>query len=120
MQSRVIVYTFDGRKEFRRVPNGLQPVDYDKGILIGPPDLHDLNLDEDKSLELNNALVDAGFADYKSLNGRRADLLKLIQSVLGLSLKEAMQVRYNLLVIYTKEFYPEKFEGLWLHQQRKA
>lgn len=111
MQSIVVIYNDpQGYKEFRRVPHSLQPSDYDRGVFIGPPDVQVLGFNEEKTLALNNALVDAGFVDLKSMNGRRADLLQIVQRVLGLSSEEALQVRNHLLAIYTRDFYPEKFE----------
>lgn len=111
MSNVIVVYTTEnGLKEFRRVPNSLQPSDYDRGVLVGPPDVNILGFDEDKSLALNNALVDAGFIDLKSINGRRADLLRIVQNILDLNPEEARRARHDLLVLYTKDFYPEKFE----------
>lgn len=112
MTAKVVIYNDPktNYKEFRKVPHSLQPSDYDRGVLVGPPDLTTLSLEEDKALALNNALVDAGFSDFESLSGRRADLLRLVQIVLDLSLDEARQMKHDLLVLYTRDFYPEKFE----------
>lgn len=111
MQYGIVIYTnLEGYKEFRRVPNSLQPSEYDKGVFAGPPDIHAIGLDEDETLALNNALVDAGFMDFTSLNGRRADLLRLVEKVLNVTSQEANRIRHELMVLYTKEFYPEKYE----------
>lgn len=72
---------------------------------MGPPDLQPLALSEEDTLALNNALVDAGYVNYKSLAGRRRDLLDLVQITLGISTKKATEVRLKLIGLYQKDYY---------------
>lgn len=75
----IVVYTSrEGLKEFRKVPKTLHPTEYFKGVLVGPPDMSDLELSSKDTLTINNALVDAGYVNYTSLAGRRRSLLELV------------------------------------------
>lgn len=106
MDFRVVVYTTSsGWLEFRKVPHDLHPADYCKGLLVGPPDLTELGLSEEDTLTLNNALVSAGYADYKSLAGRRLDLLRTVKSVLGISDEDASKIRLKIIGLYQKDYY---------------
>lgn len=106
MDFKVVVYTTNqGWLEFRKVPHNLHPADYYKGLLVGPPDLTSLGLSEEDTLALNNALVGAGYADYKSLAGRRLNLLRLVESTLGISEEEAVKIRLQIIGLYQKDYY---------------
>lgn len=109
--SKVVIYTnSNGFKELRKVPNGTLPADYSKGILLGPPDLDELAITKKQKLKLNNALVEIGFASYKDIGARRADLIRIIQDVLAFNATQARELRNQVLLIYQKEAYPEIFE----------
>lgn len=106
MITLIVVYTnSEGMKEFRKVPNTLQPSEYNKGILVGPPDLTKLDLPSETTLTLNNALVDAGYVNYVSLAGRRRNLLLLLQSTLGISEEDARQLRNKITGLYQKDYH---------------
>lgn len=106
MEMQVVVYTSsNGWMEFRKVPRDLHPADYYKGTLVGPPDVSNILSAED-ALTLNNALVDAGYVDYKSLTGHRADLLRLVQSKLGIQDEsKARKLRLKIIGLYQKDYY---------------
>lgn len=106
MDCLTVIYTdSQGWREFRKVPSDLHPSEYNRGILLGPPDLSELNLSEEDTLALSNALVDAGYMNYKSLAGKRRDLLRIAQSILGISEKEAAVLRLKLIALYQRDYY---------------
>lgn len=107
MNTEIVIYTnSDGWKEFRKIPQNLHPADYHKGLLVGPPDINELKLSDKDALALNNALVDAGYVNYKSLVGRRLNLLRLVKSTLGISdEKKALKLRLKLIGLYQKDYY---------------
>lgn len=107
MEFITVVYTSSsGWKEFRKVPRNLHPADYYKGTLVGPPDLNSLKLSEENTLALNNALVDAGYVNYKSLVGHRLNLLRMVQSLLGIQdEKAALNMRLQIIGLYQKDYY---------------
>lgn len=106
MNTEIVIYTTnDGWKEFRKVPRNLHPADHYKGTLVGPPDLTSI-LSKKDALALNNALVDAGIIDYKSLVGHRANLLRLVQSTLGIRNESAaLNLRLQIIGLYQRDYY---------------
>lgn len=109
MLQKVIYTDKDGWKQVRLVPNDLSPLEYYQGILIGPPDLSSLSLDGDTLRALNNALVEAELITFEDLNGRRADLFKIAVQTCGE--QAALAVRYQVLGIYQRDWFPELFEA---------
>lgn len=106
-----VVYTNkEGYKEVRKVPKDVSPTTYDEGIFVGPPDITGLGLKKKDKLVLNNALVEVGYLDFPSLSSERANLLRLIKDRLKVSDEEARKIRWDILHIYQRDFYPEKFE----------
>ena len=108
----LVTYTNqEGMKEIRRVPQDSSPLDYHTGILVGPPDFSGLQLEQKIILILNNALVDAGLVSYPDLNGKRAQLLRIVQELPGVDAAQATSLRFELLGLYQRDWYPELFEG---------
>ena len=106
MEQETVVYTNNiGLEEVRRVPNGLQPKDYDKGILIGPPDISSLKLKRSELVKLNHALIDAEFLNYRDLTGKRGQLLRILREVTGK--EDVRELRTQLLILYQREMIPE-------------
>jgi hypothetical protein len=107
MEYSTVVYTSHstGYKEFRKVPTTLHPIDYDKGVFLGPPDISRLHLSKEMTLALNNVLVDAGYMNYTSLVGRRRDLLMLLQNTFSLSDEEARELRNKITNLYQRDYH---------------
>lgn len=106
-----VIYTNkQGRKEVRLVPPATHPTNYDKGVLVGPPDLSDLDLAEETVTQLNNALVDKGYINLKDLDGNRAELVRMIKDTLDVSDEKARDLRLAVLGVYQRERYPDLFE----------
>jgi hypothetical protein len=99
----------NGWLEIREVPNGTLPKDYSKGVLIGPPDLSEMELEDKQAKELNNSLVNAGLVEYQDLRGNRIKLIEIIRQVFG-NVDNIKQIRNTILGIYQKAYYPENFE----------
>src|SRR5574341_2154527 len=111
MKLERVIYTEGGMKEVRKVPQGASPLDYNQGILVGPPDLSGLPLSKEAVILLNNALVDAGLVSYPDLNGKRALLLQIVQGLPDVSVAQATSLRFEILGLYQQDYYPELFEG---------
>lgn len=106
METSVVIYTTsDGLQEFRKVPTYLHPSDYGTGILVGPPDLTELGLSRKDTKALNHALVDAKFVDYKSLTGRRKDLLSIVKKALKCTDAKATELRLKVIGLYQRSYY---------------
>lgn len=106
-----VIYTNkQRRKEVRLVPPATHPTDYDKGVLVGPPDLSDLDLANNAITLLNNALVDKGYINLKDLDGNRAELVRMIKDTLDVSEEKARELRLAVLRLYQRESYPDLFE----------
>lgn len=93
------------------MPHGLSPLEYHQGILVGPPDFSGLPLSEEMIRLLNNTLVDAGLVSYPDLNGKRLNLLRIVQGLPGVDSAQATSLRLEILGLYQKDYYPELFEG---------
>lgn len=93
------------------MPQGASPFEYCQGLLVGPPDLSVLNLPEETITLLNNALVDAGLISFPDLNGNRAKLLRIVQGLPSVDEKQAVSLRFEILGLYQRDYYPELFEG---------
>jgi hypothetical protein len=100
-----IVYTNpDGFCYLVEVPDGI--IDerlYQYGIRIGPPDLSELNLVNDLECKLNNILCERQIYEYRSMNGRRGEVLQIIQETLHLNdVVKAKALLLNIIGIYQR------------------
>ena len=107
----IVKYTnSNGFITVRVVPDGAPKHLYHRGIVIGPPDLDEVpNLSHAQRKDLNNALAEQDFIVYEQFSGRRAELLDLIKTTLGVTNDEARGIRDWLVHIYQKESYPDSF-----------
>lgn len=85
------------------VPEGTEPRDYGMGALLGPPDLSGLELPRKRLKALSNELVDRGLYSYSLLDGKRAELLRLLESF-GFSKEEARTLRLTILAILQSDY----------------
>lgn len=109
METENVVYiSTEGWKEVRVAPKDTHPSDYNKGVLIGPPDISFLKIKSAEKKALNNALVDAKFIAYPDLKGRRAELLRIIAR--EVTSVEAYKIRLQLIGAYQQDYYPSVFE----------
>lgn len=100
---RVVYTNSDGFKEVRIVPDNTTANRYQMGVKAGPPDLEELDLSKDDRRKLNNALVEAGFIELEDTNLRRAELLRLIEKTLKVSVLEAKYLRLNILGVFQRQ-----------------
>lgn len=108
----VLYTTKDGWQQVRLVPKDTSTRDYGKGVLIGPPDLLELEalgLSEKEIKQINNGLASAGVVDYDSLRGNRSVLTHVIAEVVGKQNLSA--IRRYIVHIYEREWFPEQFGG---------
>ena len=104
-----VIYTnAQGLKEVRRVPQGLPPSGYSRGVLVGPPDLSSVGLEMSALVSLNNRLVDLGLITYDDLRGNRADFVRAVKEALG-DRQDTAYVVKCVLSVYQREAYPEQF-----------
>lgn len=104
-----MVYTNEeGFKEIRRVPDNASYLDYPYGALVGPPDLSELGLTAKKAKELNHALVDANLVSLRLLGGKRIELIRIIERVLGTT--KVSDYRDMIIRLYQQEAFPEAFQ----------
>lgn len=102
-----VVYTNrEGFSEVREVPNGLPSKDYDKGILIGPPDLSPLKLKKEDRIKLTNALVKEGFLSWKDFSGRRHVLMTILGTIVPDRSKK-IELRNKIFEIYQKDYFSD-------------
>lgn len=78
---RVVYTDSDGLKWIVDVPDHYSEEEYEKGLVVGPPDLSDLNIHRYKLKKLNHALVDAGLIEPGDLLGRRIELRKILKAL---------------------------------------
>jgi hypothetical protein len=101
--SVIRIYTNkDGWKEARLVPEDLPEEKWNRGLLIGPPDLRGVWEDEEIVRMINNALVDAGFYDYHNLMGKRHEISKVLNKT-DLTDEDKLVVRNRILLVYQQD-----------------
>lgn len=94
-------YTKDkGLIQIREVPDNAGESQYKWGVVVGPPDISELNLTKNKIKKLNNELALGWFGDYEDTKGRRSELMSIIQKVTGNRNKYLLK---QILVIYQNE-----------------
>lgn len=101
---RVQFVTKQGVRQIREVPEGTEPERYQFGIVVGPPDLSELDLPKGKLEQLTELLVEQGFGDYQDTKGRRSELLTIIAKIYGT--RDKNMLRY-ILYLYQKDFFEE-------------
>jgi hypothetical protein len=87
------------------VPAGTSKEHYGKGIVLGPPDLRDLELGRDQLKALHKGLVDADLIQVRDLQkiGALDKLHKLAVSIIGR--EQASDLVRKVLAIYQQEAY---------------
>lgn len=105
MESTVVVYTDNENLTWAVVvPVGTPEEDYQTGIVLGPPDLSSLDLQQSQRERLQKALVEAGFYNAPQLMGKRQEFNKLLKS-LGLP-----DTYYrNVLHLYQVAYYGDSY-----------
>jgi len=106
----VVYTTEDGWKQVRIVPKRASARDYGKGVLVGPPDLLELQtigLSVEEIRQINNALVEAGIVNYESLKGNRGMLVSILREIVGQ--ENVSSVRNYILYIFERERFPDNF-----------
>lgn len=96
-----VQYKQDGKTQIREVPEGADESTYKWGIVVGPPDMSDLAAPVRKIKELNEALAQAQMGDYRDTQGRRNEMMEIIQRVFGKRDKELLR---QILYIYQKNY----------------
>jgi hypothetical protein len=91
-----------GYSWFVLVPDDATHEDYDRGIVIGPPDLNELGLDDAALKKLLKRLVDAEIVDAPTLLPKRPELINILND-LGIG-KTRMR---EIVSIYQRDFYKE-------------
>jgi hypothetical protein len=93
------------------VPAGTNPVNYKKGVYVGPPDLHELSvlLKEDQIQSLQEGLVRSRLVNLQLIKGNRTQLVKVIQETLPEfhSLDKVRQIIRLVNGIYQRELWED-------------
>jgi hypothetical protein len=92
----------DGYSWLVLVPDDATREDYDRGIVVGPPDLSELGLEEELLKKLYKRLVDALIIDAPTLLPKRPELIDILNG-LGIG-KTRMR---EIVSIYQRDFYKE-------------
>lgn len=85
------------------VPDDAIREEYDRGIVVGPPDLSELGLDEELLKKLYKRLVDALIVDAPTLLPKRPELVSILNE-LGIG-KARMR---EIVSIYQRDFYSKE------------
>lgn len=90
---RELVHTsIDGHKYKVLIPDDAPDDHSEFGVLVGPPDLSDLNLPLELEVRLNNALFNRGLLTKQDVRRRRLELVAAWQSVLSVDANRLMEL----------------------------
>lgn len=88
--TRHIYKDLEGRQKVVLLPEGAPESDVDKGILVGPPPLDDLNLPIEVEVRLNNELFARGILEGRDVLRKRQEVQYAIQAALRLDVERVI------------------------------
>lgn len=87
---QTVQHTIEGRDYFIQVPDG--ETNFDRGLIIGPPDLDALKLPKDVTDRLHRELFVRGLITKKDIQRRRSEVFAALQSAFGVTTEKLMEL----------------------------
>jgi len=91
-----------------RVKSDTLPQNYGTGIVLGPPDLDDLDLPEAELKSLQEALVVARLTNAEMIKGSFSKLTNTVKNALPRRGASAKLLAHQIKAIYQQDYYQEE------------
>lgn len=87
--------TLEGRRYKAEVPDGTPEFMWNKGVIIGPPDLPGLGLDNIRETRLHNELFNRGLITLLQVQKRPQEVIGALQAALKVDMNTIMEAYSN-------------------------